>query len=72
MWCPSLTRRITRFVSSLGKARGRAPHDAKARACEADHSAGGKGIEGGTEGRNERPLLAANVGIEDGACDNDA
>jgi len=44
----------------------------KARARDADLSAGGEGVESGTEGRNERPLLVADVGIEEGAGDNDA
>ena len=43
----------------------------KGRACDADHSAGGKESRVGPEDRNERPLLAADVGIEEGACDND-
>ena len=44
----------------------------KARARDADPSAGGKGTESGTEGRNERPLLVADVGIEESAGDNNA
>ena len=44
----------------------------KARARDADLSAGRKGTESGTEGRNERPLLVADVGIEEGVGDNDA
>jgi hypothetical protein len=44
----------------------------KARARDADLSAGGKGTESGTEGRNERPLLVADVWIEEGAGDDDA
>ena len=65
MWCPSPTHRMTRSVSSLGRTRGRAPRDA-------DLSAGGKGTESAMEGRNERPLLVADVGIDDDAGDNDA
>ena len=43
----------------------------KARARDADLSAGGKGTESATEGRNERPLLVADVGIDDDAGDDD-
>ena len=44
----------------------------KARVRDADLSAGERGIESGTEGRNERPLLVADVRIEEGTEDNDA